>query len=154
MNKAKQKEISIVILRANSIVGLSKNLYSCNHVVNYALTGDKNKDDRQASDYLNYGVLVPGTTPLPMDIVVAADGSHVGIFVSKTEFIHSGQYYHLNPETGMVQVSSFDNQMVIKVGWDQLRLVFPCGYQIRRQPRKKKIGFGATICKDSIKRHV
>jgi hypothetical protein len=123
-----------VIERAHSIVGVSKSLYSCNHVVNYALTGDRVYKAWEASDYLKFGVEVDSSSPLPMDVVVAEDGSHVGIFVSQTEWVHAGQVY--TPHKSMksvITVSSWKHQKVELVGLDQLRHVFPTGYQIRRR---------------------
>ena len=101
-----------VIVRANSLIGKSRSEYVCNQVVNYALYGHKN--GMLASGFLHYGHQV--NSPQAGDVVVARDGSHVGIFVSGHEFIHS----------------SSSRYQVIKVGSDQLKYVFPSGYQIRR----------------------
>ncbi|KAG2392263.1 hypothetical protein C9374_012515 [Naegleria lovaniensis] len=92
-----------------------RSAYQCNHVVNYALNGDKNVGGL-ASSYLNWGSQVTAS-PQGGDVVVGNDGKHVGIFVSSTEFVHS----------------SSSKGKVIKVGLDQLKYVFPSGYQIRRK---------------------
>jgi len=103
-----------VIARANSLIGKSRSEYVCNQVVNYALLGHKD-GGRLASGYLSYGHRV--SSPQAGDVVVANDGSHVGIFVTSSHFIHS----------------SSSRYQVIKVGTDQLKYVFPSGYQIRRE---------------------
>lgn len=128
---------SSVTHRAHSIVGKSKHEYSCNHVVNFALTGDKYFSAWEASDYLKYGRTVPIKQVMPMDVVVASDGSHVGIFVSRTEWIHAGQTFTRQEDTNLILVSSWNKQKVEKVGLDQLRHVFPTGFEIRRAIRKK-----------------
>jgi len=102
-----------VIARANSLVGRSRSEFVCNQVVNYALYGYK--DGRLASGYLSWGSRV--SSPQAGDVVVGNDGVHVGIFVSSSQFIHS----------------SSSKYQVIKVGTDQLKYVFPSGYQFRRQ---------------------
>ena len=43
--------------RATNIIGVSRNDYQCNHVVNYVLNGDKNKGGL-AKDYKSYGTEV------------------------------------------------------------------------------------------------
>jgi hypothetical protein len=100
------------VARAESLVGKSRDTYKCNHVVNYALTGKT--DGLLAKGYLAWGSLADA--PAAGYVVVGTDGVHCGIFVSATHFVHS---------------SSSKNQ-VIKVGTDQLKYVFPGGYQIRK----------------------
>ena len=102
-----------VTARANSLVGKARSEYVCNQVVNYALYGKKDAG-KLAHDYLYYGSRV--SSAQAGDVVVGNDGAHVGIFTSSSEFIHS----------------SVSQYKVIKVGTDQLKYVFPSGYQIRR----------------------
>ena len=123
----------MALQRANEIIGKSRDVYQCNHVVNYALNGDKNKGGL-ASDYKSYGEEVKvsrlhsaynisiitfyfSKTPQALDVVVGNDGKHCGIFVDGDNFIHSSSKKH----------------EVIKVGRAQLPYVFPGGYTIRRK---------------------
>ena len=106
-------QANVVVQRALSLVGQSRANYVCNQVVNYALTGNKNGP--LASYYLHWGH--PVSSPQGGDVVVAKDGSHVGIFVSPDEFVHS----------------SSSKYQVVKVPKSQLPWVFPSGYSIRRQ---------------------
>ncbi len=99
--------------RAGSLVGQSRGNYVCNQVVNYALNGNKNGP--LAKDYLNYGSRVQ--TPRAGDVVVGNDGKHVGMFTSGNNFVHS----------------SVSKYQVINANQNQLKYVFPNGYQIRRK---------------------
>ena len=87
--------------------------FQCNHVVNEVLTGTKY--GKLAKDYLSYGKVV--TKPEAGVVVVGTYGDHVGIFVSETEFIHS----------------STSKMKVIRAGLDQLKYVFPRGYEFRKE---------------------
>ncbi|KAL9646124.1 hypothetical protein ABK040_008002 [Willaertia magna] len=100
--------------RALSLVGKSRDEYKCNHVVNYALNGNKDTGSL-AAGYLKWGSEV--SSPQAGDVVVGKDGVHVGIFVSSSEFVHS----------------SYSQNKVIKVGVTQLPLIFKNGYEIRRK---------------------
>lgn len=72
--------------RAESLVGKPRDEYKCNHVVNEAIHGDKNRGGL-AKDYLSYGSLVD--KPASGVVVVGKDGKHAGVFVNDKEFIHS-----------------------------------------------------------------
>jgi hypothetical protein len=98
--------------RAEKIVGKPRKEYVCNYVVNEVLFGQKN-NGKLAKDYLTYGKVV--AHPYAGVVVVGKDGAHVGIFISSSEFIHS----------------SLLKQEVIKATIDQLKWVFPNGYEFR-----------------------
>ena len=44
----------MALVRAAEIIGASRDIYQCNHVVNYVLNGDKTKGGL-AKDYRSYG---------------------------------------------------------------------------------------------------
>ena len=99
---------------AFSLIGKERtNDFQCNHVVNEVLTGTKY--GKLAKEYLDYGKLV--TKPEAGVVVVGTYGDHVGIFISETEFIHS----------------STSKMKVIRASLDQLKWVFPRGYQFRKE---------------------
>lgn len=99
--------------RAERLVGKSRDEYKCNHVVNEALNGDKNRGGL-AKEYLSRGSNADKTSAGV--VVVGKDGGHAGVFVNDKEFIHS---------------SSGKNK-VIKVDKGQLDYVFPNGYELRK----------------------
>ncbi len=99
---------------AFSLIGKERtNDFQCNHVVNEVLTGSK--FGRLAKNYLDYGKLV--TKPEAGVVIVGTYGDHVGIFISESEFIHS----------------SSSKMKVIRASLDQLKWVFPRGYQYRKE---------------------
>jgi hypothetical protein len=101
--------------RAAKLIGKKRSEYVCNQVVNEVLNGDKNFGGRAAT-YLKWGTRI--YMPVAGAIIVNAVGSHIGIFISPTEFIHS----------------SLSRHEVIKVNLNQLRPVFGQDYQIRYKP--------------------
>jgi hypothetical protein len=104
--------MSFSILRAINLIDKPRDDYQCNHVVNEVLNGDKNRGGL-AKSYLNWGKETK--TPKAGSVVVSKDGSHVGIFISDKEFIHS----------------SLSRKKVIKAPLSQLPFVFKKGYVIR-----------------------
>lgn len=117
--------------RALSIVGRSRGEYQCNHVVNYAIYGNKNIGGL-AAGYRTWGHAV--SSPQAGVIVVAKDGSHVGIFVSSSEFVHS----------------SSSKYQVIKVSSSQLPYVFPSGYMLRWDGLNSALPTSQFIENDSV----
>lgn len=103
-----------IVDRALSLVGKSRSEFVCNQVVNYAIFGVKD-NGMLAHSYLTWGSAA--SSPAADVVVVAKDGSHVGIFVNDQEYIHSSS-------------SKFK---VIKVGIEQLKWTFPSGYVLRKQ---------------------
>lgn len=75
--------------RAKRLVGLPRrgtNGYVCNQVVNEVFYGAKNVG-LFASTYRTWGV--QASEPAEGVVITNHDGSHVGVFISATEFIHS-----------------------------------------------------------------
>ncbi|GAB3709551.1 hypothetical protein GCM10027592_45770 [Spirosoma flavus] len=108
---------------ANLLVGTSRDEYKCNQVVNEVLYGNKdaiiNGQKMLAKAYLTWGIET--TEPDEGVIVVGNDGVHVGIFTSKTEFVHSS---YGRKEVVSVKVSP---------NKQELRWVFPLGYTLRKE---------------------
>ncbi len=101
--------------RARSLVGKPRSIYQCNHVVNYALTGNKDSGP-QAKDYLAYGF--PVFTPAKGVVVVGENGKHVGIFISDTEFIHSSESAQKVIVANLAQLYwVFNNKYELRQGW-------------------------------------
>lgn len=73
---------------AESLIGKSRSIYKCNEVVNYVLNNG-HKGGLLAKGYLQWGY--PAAFPEAGVVVVTKDGSHVGIYISDTEFIHSSE---------------------------------------------------------------
>ena len=100
--------------RVESLVGKSRNEYVCNQVVNYGIYGVKDYKGYLANTYLQFGTKVSNFAP--GYVIVAVDGVHVGMVSADGKmFIHS----------------SSSKWQVVKVSLDQLKYIFPQGYQIR-----------------------
>jgi hypothetical protein len=101
--------------RAMDLIGKSRSEYVCNQVANKVLNDDKNKGGSAAS-YSTWGRQIE--VPVAGAVVVSKNGSHMGIFISPTEFIHS----------------SLQLNRVQKCHKSKLPYVFGKDYQIRVKP--------------------
>jgi len=102
--------MSQVVLRARSLVGQSRNIYQCNHVVNYAINDNMNIGGL-ARDWLARKGSNGSLNGKAGDVIVGLDGVHCGIFTGST-IIHS----------------SSSRNMVIEVDFTQVNYIFPSGY--------------------------
>jgi len=103
----------MAVERAKTLIGKPRSEYQCNHVVNYALNGDKNTGGT-AKYYLTWGTEAKDIKA--GDVVVGTDGQHCGFFIAADKFIHS----------------SSSQAKVIEAPLSQLKYVFPGGHKIRR----------------------
>jgi len=106
---------SIEVLRAKSLEGKPRSAYKCNHVVNYAINGDKNIGGL-AADWMKVGVPVSLASAKGGDVIIDGTGNHCGIYISTTQIIHS----------------SFNKQEVIIIQASALTDTFGNDYVIRR----------------------
>jgi cell wall-associated NlpC family hydrolase len=93
--------------------GASYSEYPCNQLVHYALTG--RKEGHLARDFLTRGK--EATEPYQEgDVIVSKDGTHCGIFVDSTHFVHA----------------SSSKQKAVKLDSNQLDVVFKKNFHVRR----------------------
>lgn len=97
-----------IVNRARSLVGKSRDEYQCNHVVNYAVNGNKN-----VGGLASTWAAKPGkSSGVAGDVIVGTDGVHCGIFTGDT-IIHSSSSKH----------------EVIEVPASQAKYLFPKGHK-------------------------